>query len=123
MIAFWDLHDPELPDDWTPAISTGLGLPVWANHIAFFSGDLEDLARRRDRWLDHGADVMEIDHGWCTSIYTRDPNGVMVEFCTSTRVLTASDREQALELLAQERPELTNAAPPTKFYRAAEHRR
>ena len=26
MIAFWDLHDPDLGDDWSPAIATGLGM-------------------------------------------------------------------------------------------------
>ncbi len=123
MIAFWDLHDPDLPDDWSPAISTGLGLQIWTNHIAFAAEDLDDLALRRDRWLDHGVDVMEIDHGWCTSIYARDPNSILVEFCTSTREFTAADREEALELLAAESPELREGAPPTKLYRASERER
>ncbi len=34
MIAFWDLHDPKMVD-FDPAISTGLGLEPWVNHIAF----------------------------------------------------------------------------------------
>jgi catechol-2,3-dioxygenase len=28
--------------------------------------------------------LMEIDHGWCYSLYYRDPNGIMVEFCRDT---------------------------------------
>src|SRR5262249_6356957 len=51
MIAFWDFHDAGLPDDWSPAISDGLGLPHWANHVAFHARDLEELAARRLRWL------------------------------------------------------------------------
>ena len=35
MIAFWDLHDPTLPAGWSGAISTGQGLPIWVNHLAF----------------------------------------------------------------------------------------
>jgi catechol 2,3-dioxygenase-like lactoylglutathione lyase family enzyme len=30
LIAFWDLHDPDLKQDWSPAIATGLGLPTAA---------------------------------------------------------------------------------------------
>jgi catechol 2,3-dioxygenase-like lactoylglutathione lyase family enzyme len=119
MIAFWDFHDPDLPADWSPAISTGAGLPIWANHIAFAATDLDDLARRRERLLDHGVDVMEIDHGWCTSIYAQDPNGILVEFCTSTRAFDDADREAALALLDDPSPQL-DASPPTRIYRASE---
>ena len=28
--------------------------------------------------------MIRIDHGWCISIYTLDPNGIMVEFCVTT---------------------------------------
>src|SRR5262249_52959569 len=75
LMALWDRHDPDLPADWSPAIATGLGLPPWTNHVAFSSPDQADLDRRRERWLAHGVDVMEVDHGWCTSIYATDPNG------------------------------------------------
>jgi catechol-2,3-dioxygenase len=27
---------------------------------------------------------MEVDHGWCHSLYYLDPNGIMVEFCRDT---------------------------------------
>jgi hypothetical protein len=118
MFALWDFHDPDLAPDWSPAISTALGLPIWANHIAFNSPDLDDIARRRERWLAHGVDVMEIDHGWCTSIYTKDPNGILVEFCTSTRELDESDREEALRLLSDPHPE-RDTDPTPKYYKAA----
>jgi catechol 2,3-dioxygenase-like lactoylglutathione lyase family enzyme len=118
LIAFWDFHDAELPEDWSPAISDALGLPHWANHIAFAARDLADLEVRRDRWLDHGHDAMEIDHGWCTSIYTNDPNAILVEFCTSTRRLGSADREEALRLLEAASPPVA-PPPPTRLFRAA----
>jgi catechol 2,3-dioxygenase-like lactoylglutathione lyase family enzyme len=117
MIAFWDFHDPDLSDDWSSAISTGQGLPVWANHIAFDAPSLDDLAARRERWLEHGVDVMEVDHGWCTSIYAEDPNGILVEFCTSTRALTEADREEALRRLEDPRPALASD-PAVRIHRA-----
>lgn len=121
MIAFWDFHDAGLRDDWSPAISDGLGLPHWANHVAFAAQDLADLEARRRRWLEHGYDVMEVDHGWCSSIYTNDPNGILVEFCTTTRAFEPADREEALRLLEVESPPV-GAQPPSRTFRAAEHR-
>ena len=89
LMAFWELHDESIPDGYSPAISTGMGLPEWVNHVAFAAEDLADLDRRRERLVAHGYDVLEIDHGWCRSIYTRDPNGTLVEFCTTTREFDA----------------------------------
>lgn len=106
MIAFWDLHDPSVADDFDPAIATGLGLPVWSNHIAFAAADLADLETRKQRLLAHGLDVMEVDHGWCSSIYTRDPNGILVEFCTTTAAFTDADRAEAERLLRDPSPPL-----------------
>jgi hypothetical protein len=65
---------------------------------------------------------MQIDHGWCTSIYTNDPNGIVVEFCTTTRALTAGDRADALRLLEAASPPV-GEPPPSRIFRAAEHRR
>jgi hypothetical protein len=50
--------------------------------------------------------LMEIDHGWCHSLYYLDPNGIMVEFCRDTpgikpdpeaarSLFTATDRHAA----------------------------
>jgi catechol 2,3-dioxygenase-like lactoylglutathione lyase family enzyme len=123
LIAFWDFHDAGLPADWSSAISEGLGLPRWANHLAFEARDLEDLAARRKRWLDHGHDVHEVDHIWCTSIYTMDPNGILVEFCTTTRPFTAGDREDARRLLMDPAPARSPAPPRQQIYRARDHKR
>lgn len=111
MIAFWDIHDDEnVPGEFTPSISRGLGLPAWTNHLAFDAVDLDGLAEHKRRWLAAGHGVAEIDHGWCTSIYIEDPNGIMVEFCATTREFTAADRDEAARALrAGGQPELLPA--------------
>ncbi|HEX6311009.1 MAG TPA: VOC family protein [Acidimicrobiia bacterium] len=112
LIAFWDIHDDaEVPAEFATSISRGLGLPAWTNHLAFDAVDLDGLAEHKRRWLAAGHGVAEIDHGWCTSIYIQDPNGIMVEFCATTRPFTDADRADAHRLLAAAgRPELV--APP-----------
>jgi hypothetical protein len=55
---------------------------------------------------------MEIDHGWCTSIYAVDPNGILVEFCTTTQEFTDADRQQALRLLRDPSPPLESGKRP-----------
>ncbi|HZJ26517.1 MAG TPA: VOC family protein [Acidimicrobiia bacterium] len=50
MLAVWDLHDDaEVPDAFDPAISTGLGLPAYVNHLAFRADDRDGLDAARDR--------------------------------------------------------------------------
>ena len=117
MFAVWDLHVPSL-EGYSTEISTGLGLPPWVNHIAFNSPDLDDLKVRLERWIDQGLECVRIDHGWCTSIYTNDPNGVTVEFCSSTRELTAADRAEALELLHATEPRLNDPPTDIEFFTA-----
>jgi catechol 2,3-dioxygenase-like lactoylglutathione lyase family enzyme len=113
MFAVWELHDDRV-DAFDPAISTGLGLPIWVNHVAFDAPDLTTLDRAKDRWLDHGFDVMEIDHEWCRSVYTTDPNGILVEWCTTTRAFTAADRADAARDVTDPAPTLQ--APPEPIF-------
>ena len=115
MFALWDLHDDALPADFSPAISTGLGLPSWVNHVAFDGGSLEELAQKRDRWLACGHDVVEIDHGWCTSIYLDDPNGIAVECCCTTRSFTPADAADAEDLRRAAAPPLQEPALPEVY--------
>ena len=98
--------------DWAKHLfyDTGLGLPEWVNHIAFDAPDLEALEARKQHWLGAGLFVAEIDHGWCTSIYTTDPNGILVEFCTTTQSFTDVDRADAARVLAEAEP--AREAPP-----------
>jgi catechol 2,3-dioxygenase-like lactoylglutathione lyase family enzyme len=83
-LAFFDVHGVGERDGWTSAISEGNGLPTWVNHIAFAA----DEARQnevRSRMTTAGIDpYMELDHGWCHSLYYLDPNGIMVELCRDT---------------------------------------
>jgi len=102
LMAFWELHDDALPLV-DPALSTGLGLPAWVNHIAFAVGP-EGLAPHRDRWLANGIDVIELDHEFCVSIYAHDPNGTLVEWCADSRPLDDNDRAEAEALLFDPAP-------------------
>ncbi|HVA05030.1 MAG TPA: VOC family protein [Acidimicrobiales bacterium] len=119
MLAVWELHDDAIPTSFDPAISTGLGLPTWVNHIAFDSPHLEDFSARLRHWQEHGIEVVEIDHGWCRSIYATDPNGIMVEFCVTLADFTAKDAAEALRLLTVEQP-LLEAMPEVTFHPALE---
>jgi len=120
MLAIWDLHHDEMPE-FNPAISTGLGLPNFVNHIAFGCDSLEEIDAKRDNWLANGHDVVKIDHGWCTSIYTDDPSGTMVEFCCTTRVFNADDHRSAQERLAAAQPPIDKTEPPIEFFEASAH--
>jgi catechol 2,3-dioxygenase-like lactoylglutathione lyase family enzyme len=119
LIAFWDLHDPTL-GEWSADISRGQGLPAGVNHLAFSAEGLDDLARRKERWLSKGHDVMEIDHDWCVSVYTTDPNGIMVEFCTLVRDFTAADKAEADALLRDPAPELRRDPKSVVIHKAAD---
>jgi len=115
LIAFWDLHDEVIGTEFPTAISKGMGLPVWVNHLAFDAPTIDALDARRRHWQDQGETVTEIDHGWCRSIYTMDPNGILVEFCCTTQEFTAGDRAEAVRLLQDPAPEL-EAAPELTFH-------
>ncbi len=116
MIAFWDLHDPKIGRSFRVDHAQSLGLPEWVNHFAFTASSLEELAAIRTRWQEHGLGVLEIDHEWCTSIYVTDPNGVLVEFCCTTREFTADEIAEAERLLADPAPPLEAPAKP-RFHR------
>jgi len=115
-LAVWDIHDnPVVPDEFDPSISRGLGLPSWTNHLAFAAPDLDQLTVARERWREHGLDVLQINHGWCTSIYADDPNGIAVEFCCTTRALTDDDAGAADDLRRADMPPLHPAPTPEVF--------
>lgn len=115
MIAFWELHDERIGDDYHAGLSTGLGLPAWVNHIAFDAPSLDDLADKRERWRRNGITVAQVDHDFCTSIYATDPNGIMVEFCTTTRAFTDAERSAAPRLMVESAPPI-EAEPPVTMY-------
>ena len=101
-IAFFYVEGVGEAPDYKTEISTGLGLPPWANHIAFRLDTIEELEAMTKRMHERGIEyIIQIDHGWCTSIYTLDPNGIMVEFCVTTDAEGFADQseEEALRLL------------------------
>ena len=100
MMAFWEIHDnDEVDPEFPTAIATGLGLPKWSNHIAYGVDSVAALDQARQRINAAGYDVTEIDHHWCRSIYVDDPNGIMVEFCVTTRAFDEADKDRALAAL------------------------
>ena len=86
-VAFMEPNDvPGWNEPFDTGINEGLGLPRGVYHFAFRSSDEQALQARRADLVDKGIDVTEVvDHGWCKSIY--DPNGLLLEFCTSTEQL------------------------------------
>ncbi len=112
-VAFWEMHDVPDTDGFETNLSKAAGVPDHINHIAFDVADAEDLERRRQQWLGAGLEVLEIDHNWCRSIYTRDPNDNVVEFCLTTGTFTADDRETALAAMSAKEPEFS--PPPASI--------
>lgn len=104
LIAFWDLSNVPGSENIRTDICRDLGLDAMTNHIAFQADDVADIERRKQRWLDFGRDVLEIDHGWIHSIYTEDPDGITVEFAVLTQPFTDEDARQAHELLFAKAP-------------------
>lgn len=113
MIAFWEIHDPEIGDDFPVDLNAAAGLPWWVNHLAFDAPTRADLDRHRERWQRHGHTVIEIDHEFCVSIYLRDPSGNLVEFCHTTRPFTDDEKAHAVELLHDPHPPLEQDAKVT----------
>lgn len=106
LFVLWDLHltDVNPGDDWDPAISTGLGLPWWINHIAFSVENQEELEERKQRLLACGCTVSQVDHEFIESVYTKDPDGNMVEFTYDKRPLNQQDIDEAEALLVDDTP-------------------
>lgn len=115
MIAFWDLHDDAIGDGYSTDLNTSIGLPVWVNHMAFDAPTMADLERHRDRWRSHGITVAQVDHDFCVSIYATDPNGIMVEFCHTTRPFTADEIAAAQRLVTDPAPPL-DASPEVQVF-------
>lgn len=112
-IAFWELHDTPTQDQHVYSLNEAANLPDGTNHFSFNVDTLEDLNARRARWNEAGYDVLEIDHNWCHSVYTKDPDGNFVEFCLTTGSFTAADRERAIAALAE--TEMNPSPPPAKM--------
>jgi catechol 2,3-dioxygenase-like lactoylglutathione lyase family enzyme len=122
-IAFWELHGEPFDKPFETGISKAAGLPEWVNHVSFYSPTMEHLHEKRAMWLRGGHDVMEVDHNWCTSIYTRDPNGTLVEYCVTTGVFTQADKELALKAVTSN--DVQHSKPPKsmQMFKAADFKK
>lgn len=100
-LAFFEVDGVGERPDYSTRISTGLGLPIWVNHVAFRLDSLDELRAMRQRLQDGGVESLrEIDHGWAQSLYAVDPNGILVEFCVTTDAERFAQTEaEALRLL------------------------
>ena len=116
-IAFWEMYDIPGTEGFETNLSKAAGVPDHINHISFDVKDRADLERRRQQWLDAGLDVLEIDHNWCHSVYTKDPNGNFVEFCLTTGSFSAADREAALAALTAEKPAFSKPPANVQFHK------
>lgn len=112
-IAFWEMHDVPDTENFETNISKAAGVPDHINHISFDVKDVAELEARMQKWLEAGCDVLELDHVWCRSIYTKDPNDNFVEFCLTTGEFTAGDRAHALKQLTATEPDFSK--PPVKM--------
>jgi catechol 2,3-dioxygenase-like lactoylglutathione lyase family enzyme len=119
LLAFFDLHTDAIGDYGT-AISTGLGLPSWVNHVALHADSVHEIDARKERLLTYGHDCAVVDHGVAISLYVEDPNGITIEFCHPLTEITtdAESRQRAAILLEQARPTSTGTPPIMKFYGA-----
>jgi catechol 2,3-dioxygenase-like lactoylglutathione lyase family enzyme len=105
-LAFFDLHGMGEPETYDTAISTGLGLPFWVNHVAIRS-DAERVAAARSRLEAAGLKPeVELDHGWCRSLYVTDPNGILVELTVDTPGFQP-DADEARRILAATSPQIS----------------
>lgn len=112
-IAFWELHDVPQQAEMKYDLNEAANLPPATYHFSFLADTVDDLTAWKDRWNAAGLDVLEIDHNWCHSVYTKDPNGNVVEFCATTGEFTPADRERALAALDE--AEFKPSPPPAKF--------
>ena len=49
LMAFWELHDEKLPEEFPTGLSEAAGLPPWVNHVAFGAADAADLEVKKQR--------------------------------------------------------------------------
>jgi catechol 2,3-dioxygenase-like lactoylglutathione lyase family enzyme len=116
LMAFWDLSNDPNAGEFSTDICRDLGLDVLTNHLAFTADDLDDLERRKQRWIELGLTVLEIDHGWIASVYTEDPDGIAVEFAVVTAPFTSAGADEALELLMADQPPMSQDEPTISFH-------
>jgi catechol 2,3-dioxygenase-like lactoylglutathione lyase family enzyme len=89
LIAFMESNDVTgVAGDFDTGINRGLGTGAGMYHFAFKVRDPAELATKQSELEARDVEVRGIvDHGWCQSIYFRDPNFLQLEFCCLTAEL------------------------------------
>jgi glyoxylase I family protein len=91
-----------IPAGFDAGINGGLGVPSAFYHFAFEAGDAHGLEQRRRDLVARGVSVSEvIEHGFARSIYFKDPNGLQLEFCYTTRDAEQGDAVPRARLRAR----------------------
>jgi len=93
LIAFMEPRGiPGVPLEYDAGINRGLGVPEGFYHFAFEAGSAGELDAKRAELIGKGVAVTPVvDHDWAKSIYFKDPNGVLLEYCYLTRALNDDD--------------------------------
>jgi catechol 2,3-dioxygenase-like lactoylglutathione lyase family enzyme len=93
LLAFMEPRDiPGVATEYDAGINGGLGVPEGVYHFAFEAGDPQALDAKRAELIAKGVKVTPVvDHDWARSIYFKDPNGLLLEYCCYTRQLTEDD--------------------------------
>jgi len=115
-IAFWAMHDVPGQETFVYDLNAAGHLPPATNHFSFSVSSKDELESKREVWRAAGLQVFEIDHNWCHSIYTSDPDGNVVEYCLTTGAFSADDRERALKALDLAKFEPTPEPSMIKFW-------
>ncbi len=111
LIAFMEARGVSgIPAEYDAGITRGLGVPDAFYHFAFEAGSEAALEQKRKELLAKDVEVTEIvDHGWAKSIYFKDPNGLLLEYCCFTRDLNEDDaRMQVRFEVSTDGPLLSN---------------
>lgn len=90
MIAFMECNEvPGISDDFDAGINRGLGIAGGVMHFAFKAESPADLAAKKQHLHSRAVEVTDVvDHGWCQSIYFKDPNDLQLEYCVVTEKFT-----------------------------------
>jgi catechol 2,3-dioxygenase-like lactoylglutathione lyase family enzyme len=106
LIAFMEARGVDgIPAEYDTSIARGLGVPPAFYHFAFEAGSEAALKTKREELIGKGVEVTDVvDHTWAKSIYFKDPNGIMLEYCCLTREFNANDArmQERFELSAKD---------------------
>jgi catechol 2,3-dioxygenase-like lactoylglutathione lyase family enzyme len=93
LLAFMEPHDiPGVATEYDAGINGALGVPEGVYHFAFEAGTPDGLEAKRAELIAKGVKVTPVvDHDWARSIYFKDPNGLLLEYCCYTRQLNEDD--------------------------------